>query len=365
MKFEEIAKSFTLKTLPESEVELTGEVPYPSIEEYRTQSLEEISKELDVPGFRKGHVPADIAIKKVGEIAVLEEAVELFVKDFYPELVDLNKLDVVGRPNISITKLAPGNPVGLVVRTALYPEVTLPKDWKKVQDTVALEPAAEATDEEVAQTIESLRKSRATTPTLTEAEVAEGKKAEAVLPEVDDAFAQSLGAFKTVDELKAQIKKGIGEEKIRTAKDARRGKIIDKVLEGTTVAIPRIFIESELDKILNQMREDVSRFGMNFEDYLKQASKTEEGVRNDFEEQAKKRAKLQLTLNKIATDEKIEADKEAVESEMQHALQHFPDANHALLRIHIETVLRNEKTLQQLEGVESPKNEAAAHDHQH
>jgi trigger factor len=97
------------------------------------------------------------------------------------------------------------------------------------------------------------------------------------------------------------------------------------------------------------MREDVVRFGVKYEDYLKQINKTEEELRKEFRDQATKRAKLQLTLNKIAADEKIEIDQAQVEQEMKHALEHFPDAKPELVRIHIETVLRNEKVLQLLE----------------
>jgi len=365
MKFEELAKAFAVKDLPESAVEITGEVPAEVVAEYKDAALLHIAGELSLPGFRKGHVPPDVALKNIGEVAALEEAAELFVKDFYPELIELKKIEAVGRPDIRITKLAPGNPVGLVIRAAVYPEVNLPKNWKVIYEKIPLEDALPATDAEVEQTIESLRKSRAVPPTLTEAEVKEGKKPEAVLPELTDEFAKSLGAFETVEKLKEQIKKGIAEEKQRAAKDARRSKIIDALLAETTVAVPAIFVESELDKIMSQMQEDVTRFGMTFEDYLKQASKTEQGIRNDFREQAAKRAKLQLTLNKIASDEKIEANKEDADAEMKHAMEHFPDANLALLRIHIETVLRNEKTLQLLEGNPNPNNEPAQHDHEH
>lgn len=117
-----------------------------------------------------------------------------------------------------------------------------------------------------------------------------------------------------------------------------------------TIAVPNIFIESELDKIMSQMQEDIARMGLQFEDYLKHASKTEEGVRNEFRDQAAKRAKLQLTLNKIAQVEKIEPQKELVDEEMKHAIAHFPDANPELLRVHIESVMRNELVLKILEG---------------
>ncbi len=340
MSFTELAKQFAKKELPESEIEFSGEVPAADIAAYQDTALAHIAEHLELPGFRPGKVPKDMALKKVGELAVLEEAVELFVKDFYPEFILSQKIEAVGRPDIRITKLAPGNPVALTMRVTLYPEVVVPKDWKKLADKTPLEAAAPATDEEVAKTLEDLQKSRAK-------KGADGKE---VVPELNDEFAKSIGAFDSLEHLTEQLKKGIGEEKARSARDARRGKLIDALLEGTKVAVPRLFIESELEKILAQMREDVQRFGMTFDDYLKQSGKTEEAIRNDFREQAKKRAKLQLTLNKLAADEKVEADQTAVAAEMKHALEHFPDANPELVKVHIETVLRNELTLKILEG---------------
>lgn len=337
MKFSEITKAFSKKDLPHSEVELVGEVPFEVIAPYREHALADIAQEVEMPGFRKGHVPHDLVLKRVGEVAVLEEAVEHFARDFYPELVEELKLDVVGRPNIAITKLAAGNPIGLTIRTALYPEVTLPKNWKSIAEKIPLEPAEAATEEDVQNTLEQLRQSR---------------KQGDVVPELTDEFAKSIGAFENMEALKEQITKGITEEKQRAARDKRRGKVIDAVLEKTTVEAPRIFVEAELDKIMSQMQEDVARFGVKYDDYLKQINKTEEQLREEFRDQAAKRAKLQLTLNKIAADEKIEADPKAIEEEMQHALQHFPDARPELVRIHIETVLRNEKTLQLLENSE-------------
>ncbi|HVV14812.1 MAG TPA: trigger factor [Candidatus Paceibacterota bacterium] len=354
MSLDEIAKSFAVTKLPDSEVELGGDIPFDTIVPYRARALKHLAEHAELPGFRPGHVPPDILLKKVGEAGVLQEAVEMFMQDFYPVLLETQKVDAVGRPEIAITKLAPENPVGLKIRAAVYPEIALPKDWKKTGDKITAEPAALATDEDVEKTIESLRQARKT------------KKEDGTeeIPEVTDEFAKSLGAFQTVDELKAQIKKGIGEEKERAAKDARRGKIIDALLAKTEVEVPRIFVESELEKILAQMREDIGRMGLKFEDYLKHSNKTEDAIRDEFRDQAKKRAKLQLTLNKIAEVENIEADKEAVEAEIKHAFEHFPEANPELVRIHIETVLKNEQVLRILEGDTAPVI-AAPHDHSH
>ena len=345
MQFTELAQSFKATKEPHSEVVLTGTIPAEALEPYRTPALSHLAEHLTLPGFRKGKVPAEMMLKRLGEISVLEESVELFVRDFYPELALGKKLDVVGRPDIQVLKLAPGNPVELRIRTAVYPDVTLPKNWQKLAAGVAHTEAKEATDEEVSQTLESLRKSR-TNADLTRTD-ADAK--DVVLPELNDEFARSLGAFKDLEDLKAQIRKGIGEEKARQAKDTRRGNIIEALIEKTTADMPKLFVESELEKIMAQMQDDVARMGMQLPEYLKRTGKTEEDIRNDFRGQAEKRAKLQLLLNKLAQEEKVEADQEAVEAEMKHATEHFPDADPERVRIHVESVLRNEKVLKLLE----------------
>jgi FKBP-type peptidyl-prolyl cis-trans isomerase (trigger factor) len=335
MQFEELAKQFAKKELPHSEVEFAGEVPQEALEPYRGRALEHLASHMELPGFRPGKVPKDLALKKIGDMALLEEALELFIKDFYPALIEHSKTDAVGRPDIRVTKLAPGNPCAIVIRTAVYPQVVLPKNWKSLAAEVPLEPSLPATDEEVNKTLEDVRQSR---------------KKEGVAPELSDEFAKSIGAFEGLEHLKTQIRQGITEEKARHARDTRRGKLIERLLKDTKVEVPAIFVESELEKILSQMREDVERMGLKFSDYLTQASKTEEALRADFKDQAGKRAKLQLALNKIAQDEKLEADPTAIEGELKHAMGHFPEANPELVRVHIETVLRNELALKLLEA---------------
>jgi FKBP-type peptidyl-prolyl cis-trans isomerase (trigger factor) len=299
--FQELAKAFSRKDLPLSQIELAGEIPAEQLESYKEKALHLIAESLDLPGFRKGHVPHDMALKKAGEIAVLEEAAEIFMRDFYPVLMTEQKIDAVGRPDIRITKLAPNNPIGLTVTVTIYPEVTLPNGWKDLAKKIPLEPyTGELPKMEVPPSAEEEQKAR-------------------------DYMAHNQ----------------------------RRGKLIDALIEKTKLEVPTIFIESELEKIIGQLRDDCVRFGMAFDEYLKRVGKTEETIRNEFREQAQKRAKLQLTLNKIAEEEKVEADPIAVEEEMKHAMEHFPDARRDLVKIHIETVLKNEKTLQLLEGGET------------
>jgi FKBP-type peptidyl-prolyl cis-trans isomerase (trigger factor) len=349
--YSDVAKTFKIEKKPGSTVEISGEIPYEAIAPFEKEALKNIAEEIEMPGFRKGHVPQDLALKQVGEIEVLQEAANMYMRELYPAIVEENKLDVVGRPEIHLTKLAAKNPVGLHIHTTIYPIVTLPKDWREVAAKVPAEPATDVTDKDVEEALTSIRRAHA--KANSQVPIAPGTELpEEQLPALDDAFAKSLGNFLGVTDLTEKLRANITEEKGQAARDKRRGKIIDALLEKTEVDVPTLFVESEQEKIIGQMKDDVSRFGLTFEGYLSQVGKTEEQLREEFKDQATKRAKLQMVLNKIAADEKIEADEKDVKEEMKHALEHFPEAKLDLLQIHVETVLRNEQVLKMLEQLE-------------
>jgi hypothetical protein len=94
-----------------------------------------------------------MVLKKVGEVAVLEEAVEHLMQEFYGTLLTTHTIDAVGRPDIRITSITPGNPVSVTITTAVYPAVKLPQDWKKIGETIPTEASTPATDEEIEQTL--------------------------------------------------------------------------------------------------------------------------------------------------------------------------------------------------------------------
>ncbi len=344
MTFNEIIEGFKVKELPESEVEIIGEIPFETVRGYSDKALVAIAAEMQLPGFRMGHVPTATALQKVGETAVLEEALEICLRDLYPQLAVAKKIDAVGRPDIRINKLTLDKPVTVTVRTAVYPRISLPDDWRAISKAVPISKVAEVTEKDVTETLEVLRKQVPHTH-----EGHETENCSEHLPEIDDSFAKSLGAFRDLAHLKEEITKGIAEGKAREVKDIRRSAIVEALLEKVQMEVPRIFVESELEKIISRLKDDASRAGASFEGYLKHVKKTEDELRAEFREQAVKRAKMQLLLNKLANDEHIEPSEEDVEREMTEALKSFPDANHEALRVHIETVLRNDKVLEKLE----------------
>ena len=351
----------TVKKLPASEVEIEGELPADIFEAYFGKALKKIGETLKVDGFRKGKIPESVLLSKVPEISILEEMAELALSEHYPKIIADEKIDAISRPEISITKLARNNPLGFKIKTAVLPEIKLP-DYKKIAkniigDIIDTEKNITVTDEDVENTIMDIRKSRAPKihmgeplpdPLLNKERVPEA--GEVNLPEFNDEFVQALGPFKDVEDFKTKLRENIKLEKENQQKEKTRLKIIEKIIDESTLDVPEILVEIELDKILYRMESDITQMGLKFEDYLKHLNKTKEDLRKEFRGDGEKKAKLALILSEIAKMEKIVADPEQLAKEVANILEHYKDADPERAQMHAENVLTNEKIFVFLES---------------
>lgn len=163
----------TKQTLIKSQIELTVELSAEEFKPYLAKGAESISRDLKIEGFRPGKAPYDVVKTKVGEMAVLEEAARIAVNKTISQAITENvEGQPVGHPQISITKLAPGNPLIYKVVLAMLPKVSL-GDYKNVkvkQGEVKVE------EKEVEKTIDHLREMQAK-EVVADREIKEGDKA--------------------------------------------------------------------------------------------------------------------------------------------------------------------------------------------
>ncbi|MBX4198862.1 trigger factor family protein [Candidatus Parcubacteria bacterium] len=124
-----------LEMLPDGEAQITGELTLPFLAECRTVALKALTDRIEIPGFRKGHIPESALTKHLGEMRILEEAAEVGLAEEYGHIITELKLSPIGRPHIAVTKLAPGIPLEFKILVPLEPELTLP-DYKKVAKEV-------------------------------------------------------------------------------------------------------------------------------------------------------------------------------------------------------------------------------------
>ncbi len=346
-----MSKKHTVKKLPKSIVEIEGEIDAEVFEAFRANALKKIAAQFEMPGFRKGHVPEHVIVKNVPEISILEEMAEHALAEHYPKILELEKIDAIGRPEIGITKIAANNPLGFKITTAVVPEFELP-DYKALAKAKNAEmKVADVSDEDIEQAILDIRRMRAHQKMHEDNIPHEENVApkDEDLPELNDEFVKTLGDFKDVEAFRAKLKENIALEKEREAKDKNRIAIIEEIVKSTTVEVPEILIESELQKLFARFEDDITRMGFKFEDYLKQINKTEDDIRKEWMPDATKRAVWELIVDAIAQKEKIEASKEKVELEVANLLAQYKNVDPDRARAYVNSILRNEEVFKLLE----------------
>jgi len=141
------------------------------------------------------------------------------------------------------------------------------------------------------------------------------------LPKVDDEFAKSLGNFRNLNQLMDSIKEGIVEEKKLKEKQRVRLEIINHIIKNSSILIPEILVNQQLDSMINNLDKDLHANGMELSLYLVQMGKTQDDLRKQWRDEAEKQVKIVMILHKIAKDNKISASQEEVEETLATTVQ--------------------------------------------
>jgi len=144
-----------VETLNPTRVKLTVEVPYEELKPSLDAAYQSIGSQIQVPGFRKGRVPSRIIDQRVGRGAVLQEAVNEALPQFYGQAVEENKVRPIGQPEVDVTEVPAeeGQELKFTVEVDVRPEVTLP-DLEGIGVEVD---EAQASDEDVAERLTALQ----------------------------------------------------------------------------------------------------------------------------------------------------------------------------------------------------------------
>jgi trigger factor len=341
-----------IKELENSEVEITGEIVVEALPVYRKRAIKLLNGRIEIPGFRKGNIPEHVLVSRVGEMSILEETAELAMRDAYPKIIAEYKIDAIGKPSVTLTKLAPANPIGFTIKTAVMPAVEL-SDYKKIaQSVLAHRETVTVEEKEIQNALFQIRKSLARAArqqTKVDADRNANTDVDENPPELTDEDVRKIGDFKDVADFTHQLTERLKHEKELRAIEKKRIEIGEKIIQNSTIVLPNILIEGELDKMFAQLKGNVARAGIKLEDYLSHIKKTEEELRSEWRTDAIKRAKLQLALNKIASEEHITVPDEEIEKNTSYVLKHNKDADRESVRIYVETTLMNEKVFEFLE----------------
>jgi len=136
------------------------------------------------------------------------------------------------------------------------------------------------------------------------------------LPEIDDAFAQGLGA-KSLKELKEKLRENLIKLEEYKAKEAMREQIVDRLVENNPVVVPNSLVEGQLDYLISKMKVYLQSRGLASEDI----GADEEVLRKKYRNLAEKQVRSALIFARIAEKENIQVDPKEIEKEIDETIK--------------------------------------------
>lgn len=162
-------------------------------------------------------------------------------------------------------------------------------------------------------------------------------------PAADDKFAASVGPFKTMAELKTDIKKQLKVEKQRQADLEYKNELVAKMTEKSIVTVPKSLVEDQLDQGDEDERRDLTYRGQTWQEHLDAEGITEQQHRDKKRPEAERRVKAGLVLSEIAEQEGITITQAELDAQIAALKAQYQD----------ETMQK------ELEGEEARRNVAA------
>lgn len=153
------------------------------------------------------------------------------------------------------------------------------------------------------------------------------KVQELLKPKLDDKFAATIGPFKTLAELKADIKKQLKAERQREDQQIYDNELLEKIAAKSTVIIPDSMIEDEMTRMEEDEKRSLAYRGQTWQEHLKAEGVDEAGHRANKRPSAEMRIKIGLLLGEIANRENISVTPEELEVRIQLLKGQYTDAN--------------------------------------
>ncbi len=365
-----------------SELQFSAELPLEAIDEHANDVIKSRARDFQMPGFRKGKVPANMVREHFSEADIFESAVDRALRGAIGEIMTDEKITAIGVPQINVTEIELAKPVKFTVRFAVDPEATLP-DYKTIgSEILARKNEIKITDEEIENSISEFKKmvaaqrayskpnraenknsntrpsdspdsgpnspsaqnptdSRAPSPHANSAsesddsvrtlgsEQALGDDPAANPVELTDETVSQFGNFKTVADFRAELVKQFTFEKEMQMQEAKRDEVVDMIVSKTKITVPPLLVEHEWQHFIETRDRELAKAGMTFEEYLKEMKKTEQEFEKDEKALIEKRIRTSLVFRKIQEKEEIKATDKEIQSNAAYLKRRYPDHDDA------------------------------------
>lgn len=244
-----------LTRLSGSAFELTLTVPWADVKTIYDKVFDELAAEIEIEGFRKGKAPKNLIEEKVDKSKVYGEVINRILPQSYQKALEEHSLKPIVSPKVQISSAEEN------------------KDWQFI---------AKASEK----------------------------------PTVDlDGYQE---AIKTINSSGKIWKPGDNPQDDKKNEEEEKTKkinaIIEKLLEVSKVELPELLVESEVNRLMTALIDDVRHAGLTFEQYLQSSGQTQESLHQKYHTQAETALKLEFIFDAVADDLKVTVSKEEIEA---------------------------------------------------
>lgn len=269
-------------------LELTITVPKKKVAAVYKRTLNQLAKETEIKGFRKGKAPLKKVEASIGKTKIYEEVLKTLIPEVYVEAVKEQKIKPIINPQISVVSLEENKDWQIKAITCELPEVKLGNYKAAIRKELASEKIWVPGKDEKKQTAEQ--------------------------------------------------------------ESAQLNKIFQVLLKTVTLKIPELLIQEEINRMLSRLVDQTGRLGLTVEQYLASIGKTSDQIRQEYHQQAEESLKLELILSAIADKEKIQVTDTEVQSMIDSAPDEASKKamDTPAQRAYIQQLLRKRKVIDKL-----------------
>ena len=171
-------------------------------------------------------------------------------------------------------------------------------------------------------------------------------------PAIDDELAKKCGPFKSIDELKEDIKKNLAAQNEHRLGEKFKDDLVNALVKKSTIPAPEILIDDQVRMIRDDMTRNAQSQGLSFEEFLERNNETSESWEKEARKIAEKRVKASLALQTLAVEQKITVSDDLVAAkiaELKDVYKKSPEALKSLKDPNVKMDIKNrmiiEKTL--------------------
>lgn len=353
--------SKNISKLPKSQVEVTITLPWEDLQPKWDETLQRLNQDMELPGFRKGQAPLNMVESQLGT-KLQDEVLKTIMPQALVEALKGLNIIPIDYPKYQLISFVKGQSLSFKASITERPEVKL-GDYKNIK--VVKPQLKTITDDDVnkmigdlynrwkvrqpsVQTVSQTKPSTngQSNPGSGSISFNQPQTTQSQVSSPDEVFAKAVGADDLAD-LKTKIKQDLASEaKYNNELDFEEA-ILQEVEKITSVELPDVLVEDELNRMLVSLQRRVADMGLLLDDYLKRQGKTVEQLKLEWRPQAEKNVRMELGLSEIARAEDVQISDEQLQAEIDK----ISDARLKLQfeaqepRMHLKHSLRQVKTL--------------------